>query len=215
MKFKQLFEKAIFVDKKLNEIKNIFRSFERKVKNNNIHQILKLINDKLEKFDIEIYVHYSSIPFPAKVFINGYLNVTTQEIKIILPKNYYELVSNDHIKLFKLIINTIEHELIHREQLDRQNIFPTGEDENITQKKYLSSQYEIMAHARSAISNLKINYSKNEILKAMRNFKGYRYRHSPLYDSEEVIKYFEHFYDDKGQKIWKKFIKYLYQYLQN
>jgi len=217
MKFRQLFEKAIKIDKELNKIKTIFKSFESKVNKNNIKEIIKLLNKKLSRHWITIHIYYTwNINFYTNVdeLLNATYDVITGDIEIALPGNFYELIEKDHIKLFKIILNAIEHELIHKEQRTRSKAYPVV-IAHTTKKSELAHPDEIMAYAKSAINTLKGSYTKEEILKAMRLFKGYKYRHSPLYDSLIVQKYFEYFYDDKGQKVWKKFIKYMYQYLED
>ncbi len=110
------------------------------------------------------------------------------------------------------LITTIEHELIHREQLRRsKKHIPATQKSEFA---YLSDKREIQAYAKDAVNWLR-QYSdwqtSDQIKKALRhNFKSVWFSVEPLY------RYYELFGQDKddpkSQKIWKRFIKQLYQY---
>jgi len=146
-------------------------------------------------------VTFTLNPFPIFVIVD--------EVKFL--DNIYnktdEMIS--HIK------QTLDHELVHREQYKKigdkvLSIF-SGKVQKVD-NKYLENPMELMAYAKQIITELEKSNTKDEILNFLRNgitlsktqsdYKGLMNMKTPEYPNGYV-----------SEKAYKRLLKYMYQYL--
>jgi len=180
-------------------------------------EILDILNDALKslkiKFDINIDEIGENYDYNAVGITHAYIE-SDGEITIcvsddLYDKFYDETSWEDFIRVVK---NILIHEFTHYNQLNKSdnNFKSVDISSNI---KYLSNIHEIEAHANQAIEQfLQINYSKNDIKRLLKN-PTIDNTPSPQ-ESGAFWKYWDTFYGEYGDPvIWKKFLKYCYQYL--
>ncbi len=114
--------------------------------------------------------------------------------RILLNNRLKEDFIND---LFKII----NHEQVHNIQSSKFNRTELPDTSNL--KKYFSNKDEIMAHARTAVDEIK-HLGREEILKIVRG---------DITPSRTSISMYRNNFD-KNSDVYKRFIKYVYLYLK-
>ena len=145
-------------------------------------------------------------------------------IKIYIGKGFWENFFNftdvNFKKFLELLTEVLEHELVH--ELQNKTIAKKSgphqgivyyrdekDDEEQATARYLGDEHEIMAHAREASIQLLKQFGKKnalKILRAPRKFSSYSPRESTLY---VYMSYF-----DLESKVYKRFIKYIVEYIE-
>lgn len=182
-------------------------------------EISDLLNDKFNKLNITFEI---SNDFGEHGFTDNYADVgihyaaidETGQVYIYLLDDIYNILDKYNYKQFCSVVKTIViHELTHADQIEKSDGKFKSIDSTDSNVKYLSNIHEIQAHANQAMQEyLEMGYDKNEILKLLKNPE-----HSSCspQESDAFWKYYDTFFGEYGDKvIWKKFLKYCYQYLE-
>jgi hypothetical protein len=129
---------------------------------------------------------------------------------IITDKGYESFVD-------QVIDQIFAHEVIHKTQFkDLDNDLASkiaAASKKSDTKKYLSAPHELMAFAHDAVKELQnADFSKKEILDAIKHPSILKT--NPIFNKRNRV--LKHFFDvfDKDDKAYKRFQKYVYQYIQ-
>jgi len=151
--------------------------------------------------------------------IEGYI-YENGNIYIVYGDNFYLTFEDDYLwdNFKKVCTSIISHELTHRDQfikiLKNQNyVKPVS---RITNSSYLSDDKEIQAFAREALEEyIQLGYNKNQILQLIKTPTGNNKDQASKEESDSFWYYYDYFSDPQygNPKVWKKFLKYMYQYL--
>lgn len=200
-------ESVVHVSKYLTVLKNILNN-EKKIiiKIDDFIKKIKFINNCLKTYKIKFeYLDENSRDYGI---IRG--NCYKDKIIIFINDEFEEALSDSYIfsLMMKSLMPLIGHELVHRGQYyvrkgDFINFvrFEKPEETNYEHKQ------EIMAYALMAIENMRYNgFSDDEIFSKISkgNISGMESGIIKLYISD--IK-------EKNEKVYKKFIKYVIEYL--
>jgi GNAT superfamily N-acetyltransferase len=151
--------------------------------------------------------------------IEGYI-YENGNIYIVYDDNFYLTFEDDYLwdNFKKVCTSILSHELTHRDQfikiLKNQNyVKPVS---RITNSSYLSDDKEIQAFAREALEEyIQLGYNKNQILQLIKTPTGSNKDQASKEESDSFWYYYDYFSDSQygNPKVWKKFLKYMYQYL--
>jgi len=219
MKFQQYLIEMINFDHSiitpyLNDIKKLFRKFNSLNNLNNISPI-NMDEEKLYiKYieDIGKYRH-SSGKKASFVGIEGSSKLkNSNTIEIECSKNIFNTFMNkDRLNIFIDVLDEIiSHEIVHIIQTKRSNNkakYNTLDDTLIDQ---LNNKHEIMAYAKdTAIEFYNLHYTKNQAYNVLKNIKNINLDNSNI--PQSLRSYILTI--DKNSLAFKKYIKYVYQYL--
>lgn len=119
----------------------------------------------------------------------------------------------------KVISAILVHELTHRDQfikmMNNSGFFDSASD--LQDSKYLAHPKEIQAFAREAVEEyIQLGYSIGDILQLLRTAAGGNVKQAHKEESDAFWYYYDYFQDKQygDQKVWRKFLKYMYEYLQ-
>jgi hypothetical protein len=151
--------------------------------------------------------------------IEGYI-YEDGDIYIVYNDDFYLTFEDDYLwdTFKKVCASIISHELTHRDQfikiLKNQNyVKPVS---RITNSSYLSDDKEIQAFSREALEEyIQLGYNKNQILQLIKTPTGSNKSQANKEESDSFWYYYDYFSDPQygDPKVWKKFLKYMYQYL--
>jgi hypothetical protein len=114
-------------------------------------------------------------------------------------------------QFYTAVRNVIEHELVHREQLDRSDLHAQGDDPYNT-VKYLSNPSEIMAMARQAVNQfLDLGYNEHQVLQLLRA-PWKKMSHVPDRSESDVFWNYTEWFDGHDP-VFQKFVRYMADYL--
>jgi len=145
---------------------------------------------------------------------SGYITINVDSNALVYGE---DSLSENPTLWLKLLIKTITHELVHREQILRSNVHLGGAEYNPddpgSEYKYLSNKHEIQAWAKDAVDQL-LSYPT---VNSSADIKAILRKDGGVFDSEAIGRYHENFveYSDstpEDRKIWNRFMKYVYYY---
>lgn len=150
-----------------------------------------------------------------EVGINGARAYTSGKVVIFYTEDFYKTFDYDDEGLFNRFLSMLKlmivHELTHVQQVSKMRVEPNG-TLRISDKEYYSNKQEIMAHANEAIQHfIEEGYNKDQILKLLKN-PGDMTNNPRPQESHAFFTYYDWFYKH-DDVIWKRFVKYCYQYL--
>lgn len=238
MKFKEyLEERAILHDnsfankviKNFNSIiDNVIEDKDEKefVKNDVVHKIVNYYNKKygdsngvyFSAFKKNYSIYFGIINGHA-IIDDGYIVIDLQVDDMTEILNYYIEDKKDiqWTSFLKNLREVILHEIVHLEQSSKRPKGIENDQFNKLKKRYGDMMYynkkdEIMAHAGGVVRQLENNGYKKEKIKEMIKNPG-RYENILRVKSDS----YETFYDalaKNNPKIWKRFLKYIWQYIE-
>lgn len=202
-------EAAINVD--MSEINALIKQIKTFPQNGFLNKINKVFNP------YEIYFFETKEDTTdgiGKASIVTYNDATAMKI-FINSKEIRELIVNGDFAIFAQELSaTIEHELIHKNQIEKVNaenkttVLSRGQSKEGL-KAYLSNEHELMAYANTIIRTLeKAGFNQEEILDMFKGGNLTPYKASEW--SPDLKRYQEVFKDDP--KVLKKLYKYIYVY---
>lgn len=171
-----------------------------------INKLNSLFNINKFKINIDVsFTYKDSLRSPVLNAYNDYGYITVN-----LYRNFYNFISEYGYKRFvDEILNIIEHEKIHDIQYKGINpIHKKSINPYVDRKKYYKNPQEMMVYSKQIVNELLRKNSKESIMDSLRYYPG-----NLQYKSDMYRYYYENYYEDK--KVWKRFIKYMYQYLEN
>lgn len=191
-----------------------------------IYKITNNYNDKYGDSDalyFEVYDRYNSLYFGIinghAMIEAGYIEIDLQEDDMIDLLYYYTEDKNDKqwLTFLKNLKEVILHEVVHFEQSFKR---PEGVEYNQQEKLkkrygdmlYFNKKDEIMAHAGGVVKQLKNNGYKLDKIKEMIRNPG-KYQHILMLKSDSYESFNNALAND-SPKLWKRFLKYVYQYLE-
>lgn len=209
--YTELQSKANFCVIEINKYKN--RLLNQNLNNNEIEGEL---NDICFDYDIQFEYKDGHADFSeySEVGINGARYYTNGRLIVFYDEMFYETFEDDHLfdRFLKMLKIVLIHEYTHQMQISNMKVEPKGTMGINGDYEYYSNVQEIMAHAHEAIQQLiDDGYSQNDIkdlLRSPENNDGPSYQ-----ESNAFFVYYQWFYDT-DKKVWDKFLKYCYQYLE-
>lgn len=142
-------------------------------------------------------------------------------IGIGYDSNFWETFEDDYLwDNFKNIVSSIiAHELTHRDQFIKmlKNANYVDSSNSDINSEYLSHPKEIQAFAREAVEDyMQLGYSVKDILQLLRTAEGGNIRQASKEESDAFWYYYDYFQGNEygNRKVWNKFLKYMYEYLQ-
>jgi hypothetical protein len=185
-------------------------------------EIENILNKTFNKYRINFERGFNEITkddWEEVGIIEGYI-YENGEIYIVYDNNFYLTFEDYYLwdTFKKVCASIISHELTHRDQfikiLKNQNyVKPVS---IITNSSYLSDDKEIQAFARQALEEyIQLGYNKNQILQLIKTPTGSNISQASKEESDSFWYYYDYFSDPQygNPKVWKKFLKYMYQYL--
>lgn len=136
--------------------------------------------------------------------------------------NFWETFEDDYLwnDLKSALSSIIAHELTHRDQFIKminKAGYIDGSADSISNSEYLSHPKEIQAFAREAVEDyMQLSYKPEEILQLLKTVQGGSVTQAHKEESEAFWYYYDYFYDSTygDKKVWRKFLKFMYEYLQ-
>jgi hypothetical protein len=205
-----LFESVIHIDKYIHILQDLIRQEQSTIFN------FEELEDRFNHFK-SIFIPYKIKFENTNIFLSGGVKKAKsykENITVYVGENVLDFFDNEiSFNLFrKRLIPLIGHELIHRGQYYIRTAdfinFYVFEDE-IEDPNYYKYPEEIMAYAWMAIENMRHHgYPDNKIIARINsdNIGPAEMGISYLYIS--TIK-------EKNEKVYKRFLKYMYQYLND
>lgn len=205
---------ANHVTDKLGSLKN-----EVIGKNLSTIELLEIINTKLSSYDIKFDISDEDVAaiddYNEVGISHGYAESNGIVTVCVLDDFYKKFDDDEYWNMFLKVVKTIFiHEITHIDQIDKSGgKFKMVDTES--NSSYLSNIHEIEAHANQSIEQyLSIDYTKSDISNLLKN-PDTNNTPSPQ-ESSAFWKYYDMFSGKYGDPvIWKKFLKYCYQYLES
>jgi hypothetical protein len=199
---------------------------EKEFSSDEVHDIVNHYNEKYGDGDalyFSAFDRYNSLYFGiinghARIE-DGYIEIDLQEDDIVDLLYYYTEDKRDKqwLTFLKNLKEVILHEVVHFEQSFRR---PEGVEYNQIPKLkkrygdmlYFNKKDEIMAHAGGVVKQLRNHGYKTDKIKEMIRNPG-KYQHILMLKSDSYEEFNKALAKD-SPKLWKRFLKYVYQYLE-
>lgn len=192
---------------------------QAKDQSNNPHEVCNNICEILDQqfgTDFQIYFTIGTEDIPESYVATGeidhYGNITIFLDAMSIFNGFPNLDENP-IEYFKSLKMTITHELMHLDQINRSDFNLKGKNE-----ADYESKHEIQAHAKDAI-DIMFQYRNIETSEDIINWIKQMIRDNDWREISPIWGYWESFGeykdDPESQKIWKRFLSYLYYYAIN
>jgi len=210
-------EAVIHVDKYLNVLKDVIRECKKDLlKEDRLENKIKKLNLALKSFKIE-FVLMNRRGNEVGI-IQG--NFKQEFIQIWVGQNLeFSLENEERFNIFlKFLFPLLGHELVHRGQWyksknDFLNFYAFENEEEI-KKMQLEDKWEIMAYALMAIETFRYaGYTNNALLKKFKLDleKGEKFP----YNISNVMDLYLLNIKKLNFEVYKRFLKYIYDYLKN
>lgn len=185
-------------------MKKIFESIEKQVVGVEMdgYDLASIFTEHLEEFGVEVSVHSVEEVPSGMATSNGYFNSfdweeeINIELALIVHDEEEEMVINKENWEFlrHQVQTTIEHEMIHREQINKRNgkvsmpLYQKGMTEKQKRIIYLSDPDEIEAYANDVCLDLLQNYTYYGALLILQKYGSIKKEDSPIL--HEYVKLF-------------------------
>lgn len=206
----------------IQKVKSADDGFVEKVLN---YEFGKIKSDQFDKIKFELDKHGVSVSERQKaVYITQGLTTNDGIVKMLYSPGFYKVFGKKfkYWKVFKCMVEEIlAHEFVHVFQFDKimakykgnplgyiKTIQSLSQDGINDHKEYLSQKLEIMSFARQAVQEFKSHgFSNEKIIQYLKDFSK-----AGINDSYTFYVYTYFF--DKKDKVLKKFLKYIYDYVK-
>jgi hypothetical protein len=209
-----------------NEIRDMLMKHKSKLANKSLSndKVLQILNNELQSHNFPFEIVISEFPIydkepamyirPNEEIIDAFMT-SSKLMKIRVSTEFNNAIKYQFNDVINAIHSIIVHELTHGNQFDKSKIKFRTANLN-TQSSYLSNRQEIQAHANGAMQEyLNIGYSIEQIKKMLRS-PSEENQSPDVREVDQFWGYYDYFYDpNEKNNIWKLFLKYCYQYLDD
>lgn len=213
-------------------IKNKLLGLKSKIVNKNLStlKILHLFNKVTLPFSnivFEIDALNNNISYPEEGIVEAWID--SKMIHIMVVDNFHVFITdpNTYQSIINVIHAMIIHELTHNHQLVKSKGNVKSSGNLYSAFSYLSNIHELQAHANGAMQELlNMGYTPNQIKIMLKDPNNRLQMNSDNSapdpgESQEFWKYYDNIYanifprytDVNGERVWKRFLLYCYQYL--
>lgn len=213
--------KTIIMERDYNNIKSLsniaynkLNNIADKIINSDLStiDIIDLFNDELKSLNVQFDIGTGhNYAYPEEGIYQAFVE-SNGDVTIEVADDWYDIITDryHYVQVLKTIKAIIVHELTHVDQIYKSNNKLKLAKLN-TNDEYLSNIHEIQSHANEAMQQyIELGYNKIQIIKLLKN-PDVDNTPSPT-ESTAFYKYFDYYYTE-DDKIWKRFIKYCIQFL--